>query len=198
MKYNAKKLLYLLILSAVFVSFSVIQAQNTSTPSSMSTSGKGSITLKAHLINEKEEAAQKMVTVSVDVQGVTLQDPMMSSHQMGSGGGDGQGDERKVATPASMQEDQTTGGTKNTNQPTQTSTSGTTEPTQNANTNSTNPTAGTAHLHYQLGTGPDIATATTILTYANLASCKHTIHVKLVDSNHRPLGPADTVSVVIP
>jgi len=194
MRYSAKKILYLLILSAVFVSFSGIQGQSATTPSP---TAKGNITLKAHLVNEQQEAAQKMATVSVDVQGITLQDPMMSPHQMGSGGGDGQGDERKVATSGSMQEDQTTGGTKNTNQPTQTSTSGSTEPTQNTMSN-TNQNNGTAHLHYQLGTGPDIATATTVLTFANLGSGKHTIHVKLVDSNHKPLGFNDTVTVTIP
>src|SRR5262245_212031 len=215
MRNNATKIWYLLLLIAIFVSFSVIQGQNTTTSPSTTTT-RGNLTLKAELVNEKEETAKKMATVRVNVQGVTLQDPMtMPDHQMGSGGGNGHSgmentpatsgtasntgkdaDERTVANTGSRQEDQNTGGTKATNpyQPTQTGSTENTGSTSNVQRG----TAVTAHLHYQLGSGPDIATATTVLTCANLSSGKHTIHVKVVDSNHRPLGVSDTVTVTIP
>jgi hypothetical protein len=60
------------------------------------------------------------------------------------------------------------------------------------------PQQGQGHLHYQLDTGPVIATTTTKLSFHELSSGSHEITVMLVSSDHQPLGPRVTLTVNIP
>jgi hypothetical protein len=55
-----------------------------------------------------------------------------------------------------------------------------------------------AHLHYQVDDGPVIATPVAKLAFHGLASGKHRIEVVLADSEHKPLGPSQTLEVMIP
>src|SRR5262245_30799139 len=57
---------------------------------------------------------------------------------------------------------------------------------------------GQGHLHYQVDTGPVIATTTTKLSFHELSSGAHEITVMLVSSDHQPLGPRETLTVNIP
>lgn len=60
------------------------------------------------------------------------------------------------------------------------------------------PQQGQGHLHYQVDTGPVIATTTTKLSFHELSSGSHEITVMLVSSDHQPLGPRETLTVNIP
>ena len=60
------------------------------------------------------------------------------------------------------------------------------------------PQQGQGHLHYQVDTGPVIATTTTKLSFHELSSGAHEITVMLVSSDHQPLGPRETLTVNIP
>jgi hypothetical protein len=60
------------------------------------------------------------------------------------------------------------------------------------------PQQGQGHLHYQVDTGPVIATTTTKLSFHELSSGSHEITVMLVSSDHQPLGPRETLPVIIP
>jgi hypothetical protein len=60
------------------------------------------------------------------------------------------------------------------------------------------PQQGQGHLHYQVDTGPVIATTTTKLSFHELTSGSHEITVMLVSSDHQPLGPRETLTVNIP
>ena len=60
------------------------------------------------------------------------------------------------------------------------------------------PQQGQGHLHYQVDTGPVIATTTMKLSFHELSSGSHEITVMLVSSDHQPLGPRETLTVNIP
>jgi len=60
------------------------------------------------------------------------------------------------------------------------------------------PQQGQGHLHYQVDTGPVIATTTTKLSFHELSSGSHEITVMLVSNDHQPLGPRETLPVTIP
>ena len=55
-----------------------------------------------------------------------------------------------------------------------------------------------AHLHYRVDDGPVIATPVTKLAFHGLVSGRHRIEVALADSQHKPLGPSQTLEVMIP
>lgn len=58
--------------------------------------------------------------------------------------------------------------------------------------------AGEGHLHYQVDGGPLIATTTTKLSFHGLGAGTHSVIVTLVGNDHSPLGPQETIAVVIP
>ena len=60
------------------------------------------------------------------------------------------------------------------------------------------PRAGQGHLHYQVDSGPIIATTTTKLSFHELSSGAHKITVMLAANDHSPLGPQQTLDVNIP
>jgi hypothetical protein len=60
------------------------------------------------------------------------------------------------------------------------------------------PQRGQGHLHYQVDTGPLIATTTTKLSFHELSSGSHKITVMLVGNDHQALGPRETLTVTIP
>lgn len=60
------------------------------------------------------------------------------------------------------------------------------------------PRAGQGHLHYQVDSGPIIATTTTKLSFHELSSGPHKIMVVLAANDHSPLGPQQTLEVTIP
>lgn len=55
-----------------------------------------------------------------------------------------------------------------------------------------------AHLHYKVDDGPIIATTATKLSFHELTPGEHTIVVMLAANDHSPLGPQQTLRVVIP
>jgi hypothetical protein len=57
---------------------------------------------------------------------------------------------------------------------------------------------GEGHLHYQVDSGPLIATTTTKLSFHELSSGPHKITVMLVGNDHQALGPRETLTVTIP
>jgi hypothetical protein len=59
------------------------------------------------------------------------------------------------------------------------------------------PQQGQGHLHYQVDSGPVIATTTTKLSFHELSLGSHKITVTLVGSDHQPLGPRETLTVNI-
>jgi len=65
-------------------------------------------------------------------------------------------------------------------------------------TASEKPEPGQGHLHYQLDSGPIIATTTTKLAFHKLAPGKHQIMVMLAGNDHQPLGPKESLHVTIP
>lgn len=58
--------------------------------------------------------------------------------------------------------------------------------------------AGQGHLHYQVDSGPVIATTTTKLSFHGLTPGAHKIVVMLAANDHSPLGPQQTLDVTIP
>jgi hypothetical protein len=60
------------------------------------------------------------------------------------------------------------------------------------------PQRGQGHLHYQIDSGPLIATTTTKLSFHELSSGAHKITVMLVGNDHQALGPRETLTVNIP
>jgi len=60
------------------------------------------------------------------------------------------------------------------------------------------PQQGQAHLHYQLDSGPVIATTATKLSFHELPPGKHQIKVMLAGNNHTPIGPKETLQVTVP
>ena len=60
------------------------------------------------------------------------------------------------------------------------------------------PRAGQGHLHYQVDSGPIIATTATKLSFHELSSGPHKIMVVLAANDHSPLGPQQTLEVTIP
>lgn len=60
------------------------------------------------------------------------------------------------------------------------------------------PQQGQGHLHYQVDSGPLIATTTTKLSFHELSSGPHKITVMLVGNDHQALGPRETLTVTIP
>ena len=59
------------------------------------------------------------------------------------------------------------------------------------------PAAGQGHLHYQLDSGPVIATTAKKLSFHELNAGAHTIKILLADNAHNPLGPQQTLNVTI-
>jgi hypothetical protein len=59
------------------------------------------------------------------------------------------------------------------------------------------PKEGEAHLHYQLDSGPVIATPTPKLSFHGLPSGSHTLKVILAKNDHTPMGPEQTLSIQI-
>jgi hypothetical protein len=57
------------------------------------------------------------------------------------------------------------------------------------------PKAGQAHLHYQLDSGPVVATTSPKLSYHELPAGEHKIVVMLAANDHTPLGPQQTLTV---
>ncbi len=62
----------------------------------------------------------------------------------------------------------------------------------------TSPRTGQGHLHYQIDQGPVIATSSRKLALHELEPGTHQIRVALVGNDHKPVGPEDTVTVMIP
>jgi hypothetical protein len=60
------------------------------------------------------------------------------------------------------------------------------------------PQQGQGHLHYQLDSGPIIATTSTKLSFHELSPGPHKITVMLAGNDHQPLGPKETLTVNIP
>jgi hypothetical protein len=60
------------------------------------------------------------------------------------------------------------------------------------------PKDGQGHLHYQLDGGPLVATTNTKMSFHELTSGTHSITVTLAGNDHAPLGPQQTLTVVIP
>jgi hypothetical protein len=60
------------------------------------------------------------------------------------------------------------------------------------------PKTGQAHLHYQVDSGPIIATTSTKLSFHELTPGVHKIMVVLSANDHSPLGPQETLTVRIP
>src|SRR5512140_3838661 len=57
---------------------------------------------------------------------------------------------------------------------------------------------GQGHVHYQMDTGPIIATTTLKLSFHGLSSGPHALVVMLAGNNHEPLGPKETLTFQIP
>lgn len=60
------------------------------------------------------------------------------------------------------------------------------------------PKKGQGHFHYQVDDGPVIATTATKLSFHGLTPGKHTVKVMLAGNDHNPLGPMQTLEVVVP
>jgi hypothetical protein len=60
------------------------------------------------------------------------------------------------------------------------------------------PKAGQGHLHYQVDSGPVIATTVTKLSFHGLTPGTHKIVVTLAGNDHKPLGPEQTLEITIP
>jgi len=60
------------------------------------------------------------------------------------------------------------------------------------------PKAGQGHLHYQLDSDPIIATTATKLSFHELPPGQHQVKVMLAANDHSPLGPEQTLTVVVP
>jgi hypothetical protein len=60
------------------------------------------------------------------------------------------------------------------------------------------PAPGQGHLHYQVDSGPIVATTATRLDFHKLTPGKHQITIMLAGNDHNPLGPKETLHVTIP
>ncbi|HEU4430724.1 MAG TPA: DUF6130 family protein [Myxococcota bacterium] len=60
------------------------------------------------------------------------------------------------------------------------------------------PTTGQGHLHYRLDDGPVVATTATKLSFHGLAAGSHRLEVRLAGNDHKPLGPAQNLSITVP
>jgi hypothetical protein len=60
------------------------------------------------------------------------------------------------------------------------------------------PQPGQGHLHYQVDSGPVVATTATKLSFHELSTGSHKITVMLVSNAHQPLGPRETITLNIP
>jgi hypothetical protein len=60
------------------------------------------------------------------------------------------------------------------------------------------PRKGEGHLHYQVDSGPVIATTATNLSFHELRPGKHQIKVMPAANDHLPLGPSKLLEVTIP
>lgn len=60
------------------------------------------------------------------------------------------------------------------------------------------PKAGQGHLHYRLDGGPIVATTATKLSFHELAPGAHRLEVRLAGNDHKPLGPAQNLSITVP
>jgi hypothetical protein len=60
------------------------------------------------------------------------------------------------------------------------------------------PAPSQGHLHYQLDSGPVIATTATKLSFHELSAGEHKITVMLAANDHTALGPQKTLTVTIP
>jgi hypothetical protein len=58
--------------------------------------------------------------------------------------------------------------------------------------------SGQGHLHYQLDKGPVVATPTAKLSFHELTPGSHTIVVMLAGNDHKPLGPQQQLTVMVP
>ncbi len=59
------------------------------------------------------------------------------------------------------------------------------------------PKDGEAHLHYQLDSGPVIATTSPKLSFHGLTTGNHTVKVMLAKNDHTPMGPEQTLPIQI-
>jgi hypothetical protein len=60
------------------------------------------------------------------------------------------------------------------------------------------PMKGQGHLHYQVDDGPVVATTAPKLSFHGLSSGKHKIVVMLVNNDHSPAGPQQTMEITVP
>jgi hypothetical protein len=60
------------------------------------------------------------------------------------------------------------------------------------------PVPGQGHLHYQVDSGPVIATTAAKLSFHELTPGAHTIVVMLAGNDHKPLGPQQRLTVTVP
>ena len=57
---------------------------------------------------------------------------------------------------------------------------------------------GQGHLHYQVDKGPIVATPSAKLSFHELSPGPHTIVVMLAGNDHKPLGPQQQLTVMVP
>jgi hypothetical protein len=57
---------------------------------------------------------------------------------------------------------------------------------------------GQGHLHYQLDKGPVVATPAAKLSFHDLTPGAHTILIVLAGNDHKPLGPQQQLTVMVP
>ena len=60
------------------------------------------------------------------------------------------------------------------------------------------PVPGQGHLHYQVDKGPIVATPAAKLSFHELSPGPHTIVVMLAGNDHKPLGPQQQLTVMVP
>jgi len=58
--------------------------------------------------------------------------------------------------------------------------------------------AGQGHIHYRLDDGPVVATTATKLSFHGLRAGSHRLEVRLAGNDHKPLGPAQNLSITVP
>ena len=145
-------------------------------------SGAEGLSLTARLIDKDNMAKQKAAAVQVEVRGISLVDPAEAS----DGGALGALDQGKKDDKAMPGKEPVNGK----------------EAEPGANGDAVNGGAApggakTGHIHYQIDDGPIVATPVTKLSFHNLPTGSHKINVVLVDSNHKPLGPKQTLDLNI-
>ncbi len=59
------------------------------------------------------------------------------------------------------------------------------------------PKDGEGHLHYQLDSGPVIATTSPKLSFHGLTGGSHTLKVTLAKNDHTPMGPEQTLPIQV-